>query len=501
MSERIGPYEILESLGEGGMARAHLARRTQSGGLAKLCVIKRIRPELADDSALLDAFHEEARVALSLTHSHIVACFDYQTDKSGAPYMVLEWCDAGDAEGLLRALAQRGERLPIGAAVYVMRGVLAGLSQAHRAADAFGRPLNVVHRDVSPANVFLTFAGEVKLGDFGIARAAHRVIATALGRVKGKVAYLAPEQAHGHAADVRSDVFAAGVVLWEMLTGRRLFAGGETGEILARVKEAKIPRPDKFRDELPPRLTAVVLRALAKDPDDRFPDADAFLAELEAAADDLDETWGAKEFAALLAEALPERRAVPGRPKTAVLGEDDGVASDRVSPRGGRRRWSWAAMALLAAATAVFATQVILAPGPAMERHARPLPDVQPDATHAVLEVVTDEPGALVTLDGAPLGFTPMRRAVEAERSSKRTLRVSSPGRRVDEANMIVRAGREKTPSAKVRTPRRVGQLAPSSEDRSIAGIAIAAETAPALPVGLYRLESPDGGVEYVAVK
>ncbi|MCL4234138.1 MAG: serine/threonine protein kinase, partial [Deltaproteobacteria bacterium] len=295
----------MRKIGEGGMAEAHLARLEAPGGVSKLCVLKSIRPELAADAGFREAFFDEARLALSLDHGSIVHTFDFG-EEDGRLYLAMEWCDAGDLEGFMHALAVRGERMPVQVACTIIARVLEGLRYAHDARDALGRPLDLVHRDISPSNVLLTFFGEAKLGDFGISRAAFRRGATGAGLVKGKPPYLSPEQARGEAATVRSDVFDCGVLLWEMLVGSRLFDGGDTRQILAKVAEARVPRPDSLRTELPMRLAAIVLRALRSDPADRFPTAEDFYREVVEFARDAGFALDAATLSTFLRERLTD---------------------------------------------------------------------------------------------------------------------------------------------------------------------------------------------------
>ncbi|MBZ0272035.1 serine/threonine protein kinase, partial [bacterium] len=280
---RVGAYDIIEPLGEGGMAEAFLARREGPGGVAKLCVVKRIRADLAGDARFVEAFFEEARVAMSLSHGGLVHTFDFGRDDTGTLFLAMEYADAGDLDALAVAVSRRGSVMPVAAACQILASVLAGLAAAHDARDAFGRPLSLVHRDISPSNILLTRAGEAKLADFGIARAADRVLSTAPGVVKGKAAYVAPEQLKGEPATPASDVYAAGVVLWEILAGRRLRGRGTLGDALAGL-DNDVPRVDTIRKDVPRAIAEAVARATARDPKNRHPDAAAFRADLLDAA-------------------------------------------------------------------------------------------------------------------------------------------------------------------------------------------------------------------------
>jgi hypothetical protein len=407
--------------------------------------------------------------------------------------------------------------MPLPVAAHVMVRVLDGLHAAHTAVDAHGRTLDLVHRDVSPGNVLLTFRGEVKLADFGIARAADRWAATQAGRVKGKPGYLAPEQANGEPASRATDVFACGIVLWEMTTGRRLFEAGSTAEIVRRVREARIPRPDRLRDDCPPRLTAIILRALAADPAERFPDAATFRAELGAFM--AESGWGADEarLATFLRERLGETESAALRARTVTpvppIQAAPAPPPQTTTPRRlfGLCAKDIALVAAFAAASILFAVMMLsggrMTRRPAAVDVAQPiLPAAAPSATTAVFEVGDKWAGALVTLDGGPVGFAPLRVAVPVpEKSGKTAFRASSPGTTDATANVIFKAGRKKSAPSLARRAA-MGALVAEEETR-VAGLTLAPGESLMLPAGLYRLETDldrvetgEGRVRYVRV-
>jgi serine/threonine-protein kinase len=269
-SQRIGKYELVERLGEGGMAEVFRAKLPGAAGFEKTVVIKRIRPELAKKRDMVGMFVAEAKLAAQIIHQNIVQVFGLE-EHEGELLMVLEYIDGTDLRRILATANKNRLRIPPWFAVRVMTEVLAGLGHAHELKDEQGRPRNVVHRDVSPSNIFVSKAGEVKLGDFGVAKDHSKRDTTVTGTIKGKLAYMSPEQLYHRALDQRSDVFAAGVVLWEVLAQRRLF-GGKRPEIetMNLICSGERKPPSHMFGDVPPELDACVLRALRPHPSQRF---------------------------------------------------------------------------------------------------------------------------------------------------------------------------------------------------------------------------------------
>ncbi|MCC6158002.1 MAG: serine/threonine protein kinase [Deltaproteobacteria bacterium] len=484
------------------MAEAHLARMEAPGGASKLCVLKTIRPELAADSAFREAFFDEARLALSLDHGAIVHTFDFG-EEAGRLYLAMEWCDAGDLEGLMHALAVRGERIPIPIACTILARVLEGLRYAHDARDALGRPLDLVHRDISPSNVLLTFSGEAKLGDFGISRAALRRGATGAGLVKGKPPYLSPEQARGETATVRSDIFACGVLLWEILVGGRLFDGGDTRQILAKVAAARVPRPDLHRPDLPMRLAAIVLRALRSDPTDRFPSAEDFYREILEFARESGFALDAATLSTFLRERLVDQAGenVRARVTTPVMASEIGDQA-RIGARD-KRDWRWRDLAIATAGAAVslVLAWVLLSGGALSRRNAKietvppPISQVRPGPGATAFNLDADPPGTLVVVGDRPIGFTPVRAAVAVEKRAKLPVRTTFPGRVAVGVNMIFEPGTEKT--AKRVKVGLSGVVAGGFDVPSRWGaVDVPAGASLRLPPGLFRVEK-NGVVTY----
>ncbi|HET9990006.1 MAG TPA: serine/threonine-protein kinase, partial [Kofleriaceae bacterium] len=279
---RVGRYELEHPLARGGMAEVFVARLVDDDGFARRVALKRALPELNRDRAFADMFRAEARLAASLAHHNIVAVHDLGEDSDGL-FLVMELLHGADVGALLRA-APAPVPLPI--VLAIIGDACAGLHHAHERRGPDGAPLGIVHRDVSPQNLFVTFDGCTKVLDFGIAKAIDRIgdRATRTGTLRGKVPYMSPEQCHGGALDRRTDVFSLGVVLWELVTGERLFGGrGESDfEVFKQIAERDAPDPSERRADTPPALARVIGKALARDREARYPTIAAFHDDLEA---------------------------------------------------------------------------------------------------------------------------------------------------------------------------------------------------------------------------
>ncbi len=280
---RLGRYELLTLLAEGGMGEVYLARARSVGGFEKLVVIKRSLPSLAADREPLFA---EARLVATLQHTNIVQVYDVDTD-GPTVFMAMEFLHGQDVRHVLRRAWRGDRRLPLDHALAIAQAVCAGLHYAHEKRDADGTPLGIVHRDVSPSNVFVTYDGGVKLIDFGIAKATSLPSETQLGTIKGKPGYMSPEQCRGEPLDRRSDLFCVGILLYELTTGRRPFRGETEYMIYREICEGERARPTASDPTYPPALEAIVLRALAPDRRDRHPTALALQEELARFAGEL----------------------------------------------------------------------------------------------------------------------------------------------------------------------------------------------------------------------
>lgn len=270
-----GKYLLLDRIGMGGMAEVFRAKTQGVEGFARLVAIKRILPHLAEDSRFVEMFVSEAKLASRLRHANIAQVIELDR-VGGEHFIVMEYVGGRDLLNLRNHLRRRDETLPIELAAYIVAQVAQGLAHAHDLCDESGQPLHIVHRDISPQNILVSFEGAVKLIDFGIARAATDRIATRAGVLKGKYAYMSPEQVENQPTDARSDLFSLGAVLYELLTNERLFEGSNEFITLEKVREAKASPPSQLNPNVPAALDDIVLKALARDPRQRFPHAAAF---------------------------------------------------------------------------------------------------------------------------------------------------------------------------------------------------------------------------------
>ncbi|MEJ7601470.1 MAG: protein kinase, partial [Kofleriaceae bacterium] len=264
--EQFGKYQLIRKIGTGGMAEIFLARTTVAQGLNKTLVIKKIHTAYARSRQFVTMFVDEAKIALGLNHPNIIQVFDFGA-VGDTYFLAMEYVEGMDLLRLLQEAAKARLRLPYGLSAYIVQQLAKGLDYAHRKTDEFGEPLAIVHRDISPQNILLSWDGGVKIVDFGIARA--RDVHEEQGVIKGKFAYMSPEQARGEPVDCRSDVFAAGIVLFELVCARPLFHG-KGKEALEMVKSGAIPRPADFAPELPESLERTILKALAFPRGDRY---------------------------------------------------------------------------------------------------------------------------------------------------------------------------------------------------------------------------------------
>ena len=273
-------YEILAKLATGGMAEIFLARGASTAGMERYVVLKRILRERASDASFVRMFLDEAKLAAQLQHPNIAQVYDI--GKLGDSYFfTMEYVHGETVRALLHRSHALRRPIPLASVLTVAAGAAAGLHHAHERIGLDGKPLGIVHRDVSPSNLMVSYEGTVKLVDFGVAKAAHNSQETRSGTVKGKIAYLSPEQCRGRGIDRRSDLFSLGIVMWEMLTTERLFRHPSDFETMASIVNDATPPPSSRRPEVPPELDAVVLRLLAKEPADRFQSADELLEHLE----------------------------------------------------------------------------------------------------------------------------------------------------------------------------------------------------------------------------
>jgi len=265
-------YELVAPLGEGGMASVYRGLTHGAAGFTCKVAIKRVLPNLAEDAAFVAMFVEEARVASELQHPNIVAVHDFDRDDEGRYFIVMEWIDGIDLFGWIASFA--GAPTPWHEVAAIGVEILRGLGAAHERVDDAGNPAPVIHRDVSPQNVLLSVQGIVKLADFGLARAADRATMTAPGTIKGKLGYMAPELVKRAPASPKSDLYSVGIVLWEALTGKRLFGGTDAYEQIKKILANQVPQLRDIRPDVPLPLSEIVHTALSFDPSNRFEHAE-----------------------------------------------------------------------------------------------------------------------------------------------------------------------------------------------------------------------------------
>jgi serine/threonine protein kinase len=280
MGERFGNYEILRRLAAGGMAEVLLAKHTSLGGFERLVCLKRILPHLSAQEDFLKMFQDEARIAANLVHPNIAQIYDIAQEGEHY-YIAMEYVRGEDVRRVYNQEVNRGQTIPAHIAAQVIMGAAAGLDYAHRQTALDGTPLGIVHRDVSPQNIIVTYDGHAKLIDFGVAKAAGKLNQTRSGVLKGKYSYMSPEQASGDPVDGRTDVFALGIVLYEITTGTRLFKRENELETLHAVIACNVKAPSSIVPGYDPELEAIVLRALAYDAENRYATAGELEGDLE----------------------------------------------------------------------------------------------------------------------------------------------------------------------------------------------------------------------------
>ena len=268
--ERLGNYILLEKINAGGMAEVYLSKSIGANGVNKFLAIKRILPQFADNRDFLEMFKEEAKIAVNLSHNNVVSIIDFKASKNQL-YLVMEYLQGQNLRQVLQQKKKKGLSLSLDFIIYLIREVAAGLDYAHRCVDkGTGKPLNIIHRDMSPQNVMISYDGEVKIVDFGIAKAEAAGESTRVGTLKGKFSYMSPEQAEGLVIDQGSDIFSLGIILWELIADDRLFIANNEMNILKRIKECDVPDLRRVNPTVPAELERIVKKALMKDKTQRY---------------------------------------------------------------------------------------------------------------------------------------------------------------------------------------------------------------------------------------
>ena len=307
-----GQYELMEPIATGGMAEVYRARMRGVEGFQKIVAIKRILPHLTDNDEFLSMFVDEAKLAAQLQHPNIIHIYDLgKIDRSY--YIAMEFIDGRDLRSILQTLEDKQERLPLGLALFIASRLAAALDYAHRKHDLQGRAMGLVHRDVSPQNVLISYDGDIKLCDFGIVKAASKASHTRSGALKGKLQYMSPEQAWGKDIDKRSDIYSLGLVLYEMLTGRKPFAGDSELSILEQVRSPHLIPPRELDPAIPPEVERVAMKALREDREDRYQTAGDLAGDLGNMLQVIRPAPGASELGGFLGELVGRERAASAR--------------------------------------------------------------------------------------------------------------------------------------------------------------------------------------------
>src|SRR4051794_9320163 len=318
----VGRYEIVRHLASGGMAELYIARQQAMGGFEKPVVLKLLQPRYAEKPSVVTMFLDEARLAAKLNHPSIVHVYDV-AEEGGMKYIAMEYIDGETVADIVKQGLAVENYLPLEHAVHLVAQSAAGLAYAHERREPDGRVLRIVHRDVSPTNILVSFEGQTKIVDFGIARAQDELREEA-GILPGKASYMSPEQVRGEGADYRSDIFALGIILYELTLCQRLYRGAPNA-VMRRIVDENIPPPTALRRDYPPALELIVMRALEKRPEDRYQSAEEMRHELEEFLDDSGLRTGNRRVGLYMNELFPTAAVAPAlddsRPNSTTLPE------------------------------------------------------------------------------------------------------------------------------------------------------------------------------------
>jgi serine/threonine protein kinase len=438
-----GKYRVLARMGRGGMGDVYLAVNMGPSGVSKLIVIKELREQLASMPEARSMFLDEARIATRLNHPNVAQTYEVVEDGDSL-YLTMEYLEGQPLQNIIRG--PKRAYVPVELQLQILADTLAALHYAHELTDYDGTPLAVVHRDVSPHNVFVTYEGVAKLVDFGIAKAANAKTVTETGVFKGKVRFSSPEQALGTDIDRRSDVFAAGAVLWEIITGEQMWKGMPDTKVLLELASGRIPGPRTVKPDVPEALDAVCCKALSFSPDDRYATANDFrdalldyLRESDNATDpglELRASMGAafeterKEMRAIIdaeiravqeasSESMRKRRvpvlSVPPPPGSSAS-TGHALAHSAKPPPSSRKVVSIALLVCAVLATGIYSTFPSRTPRPAAQMAPQAAVPPSPPASHPVhVRLSAQPPGARFTLDGTALATNPYEADVPSD--------------------------------------------------------------------------------------
>ncbi len=269
-AESFGKYLLLEKIASGGMAEVYLAKSPGVDGVQKFLALKRILPQYSEHPEFIEMFKEEAKICVNLNNSNIVSIFDFGVEKNQF-FLVMEFVEGKNLRQIINELKTNANAFSVDQVAYIIKEIASGLDHAHRCIDdSTGKPLNIVHRDMSPQNIMVSYEGEVKIIDFGIAKAENQIDSTKTGTLKGKFGYMSPEQADGQNVDPRTDLFSVGILMWELLSNERLFAASSEAATLRKIREMQIPMIRKINPGVPPELEKILHKILAKDRNLRY---------------------------------------------------------------------------------------------------------------------------------------------------------------------------------------------------------------------------------------
>ena len=440
MGETLGRFELLAQIAAGGMAEIHMARQRGMEGFEKLVVIKRLLPDLAAKQQVVQLFLNEARIAARLTHPNVIQIYDLGKE-ARSYFIAMEYIQGENLRIVLKSCAERDRILPLQHSLEIVRQVCEGLHYAHTKTDTAGEPLNIVHCDISPQNILVSFDGVAKVVDFGIARAAATLEETDPGRVRGKHGYMSPEQCRGKPLDARSDLFSLGIVLWELCTSRRLFKRSTPLETLKAIVGGAVVSPRKYNPKMSVELEGLIMRALDTDPSRRFQTGLQMGMALDKELKGLAEESGSMQLGVFLRRLFSGKlerfkKIEEATAKGEVLDQgwfmDDGSGSDQAAdslpppvtippplddsepsadqlqvgaPQAGRRRMI--RLGLLSGVALVLAVVLGIILLPRIKGWLAPPSPVEKVLAPARIEVHTTPAGAEVLLDGKRICVTP----------------------------------------------------------------------------------------------
>jgi len=318
MTEPQQRYRVIEKLESGGMAEVFRAESEGLQGFKKQVAIKRVLPHLSEKKKFISMFLDEARLSAHLTHSNCVQVFDIGVGDN-AYFIVMEFVDGANLKSITESLRKQGKEFPVSYAAFIALEICKGLSYAHELRDPSGTDLHIVHRDMSPPNVLITKYGEIKIVDFGLAKANSQLEKSEPGIIKGKFSYLSPEAAMGQDVDARTDIFAVGIILWELLTGQRLFMGDTDFQTVKKVQQAQVPSASSINPQVPPELDRILSKSLTRDPDARYRTARDLGQDLSKFMFKLGTPVSAFDIAQIVQSVMKDRGKVKAKPQASII--------------------------------------------------------------------------------------------------------------------------------------------------------------------------------------